>query len=57
MLGNIYDVYMQELIIGASVSEHHSSELNYGFFIGASVSEPHTSEFYCIYICIYIYKT
>ena len=43
-------------VIGASLSEPHTSELN-GGIIGASLSEPHTSELnggiFLIYICTY----
>ena len=43
-------------IIGASLSEPHTSEANGGIFIGASLSEPHTSEPNGgIFIFIYIY--
>ena len=40
----IPDLCILECVIGASLSEPHTSESNGGFFIGASLSEPHTSE-------------
>ena len=38
-------------IIGASLSEPHTSESNGGFFIGASVSEPLLSDVYVDFVC------
>ena len=38
-------------LIGASLSEPHTSESNGGFFIGASVSEPLLSDVYVNFVC------